>query len=99
MEIFAYLIIGLIAIAPGIVITVLRKEFNWRNSVHWIIPVGLPSLIGIIITINFIFTSHDDSQMAFGLAALIMISIPFAALYGVTVWLAGKYIASKKQMD
>jgi len=95
MEIFTYLIIGLIAIVPGIVITVLRIKFNCRSSVHWIIPVGLPFLIGIIITINFIFTSHDDSQMAFGLAGLTIISIPFAALYGVTAWLAEKFIASK----
>ena len=99
MEILIYLIIGALAIAPGIVATVLRKRFNWPLSMHWITPLGLPFLVVIALTLNLIFTSHDDSQFAFGLAALSICFFPFAALYGVTAWAAEKVLVSKKHSN
>jgi len=92
----AYLIIIVVAIIPGVAVALLRKRQNWPPSVHWVTPLGLPFLVAIVITINSIYASHDDSQFAFGIAALVLLFFPFAALYGVTAWVTEKILVSKK---
>lgn len=86
------LIFVVVTIVSGIAVTLLRKRYNWRLSVHWVTPLGLPSVVAIAITIYSLNASRDDSQFAFGLAASIIVSVPFAVLYGITSWVAERLL-------
>lgn len=57
---------------------------------HWLFPVGFPIAGMVLLTVNSFFTKYDDSQWAFGVAAILMAMFPVGALYGVTVWIAEK---------
>lgn len=50
--------------------------------------MGFPIAGTVLLTVNSFFTKYDDSQWAFGVAAIIMAMFPVGALYGVTVWIA-----------